>query len=511
METLGDMLERNAKFLGSREAFLFEGRRISHGAFFQRARKLAEALYRSGMRRGDRIAVLATNCHEIWEILGAAEVAGYIAVPLNFRLAPAELTGILREVVPKVLVVEPKFATAVADIRSSDSAPICLALGNGPAIEGIDSYDDFVASGLDSGPPIRAKSDDLVYLFYTSGTTGRPKGVMIAQGSALGAASSTATETEIAKGGSWLVHSPQFHVGANGLRIAQQLRGGRTVLHRSFSPERTLQDIAAERINGTFTVASMLQAILDVPGADRYDLSSMSAWMIAGAPASVELIRRAIERLGRIFVIQYGMTEGRATSMYRYEVDPDGDEKTVRRLASCGRSSPDSELKVVDDEGRECPPHVPGEVLFRNANLFKGYWNNSVATIEALRDGWMHSGDIGYLDEDQYLYLVDRKKDMIISGGENIYSREVEDAVISCPGVKEVAVIGVSDAKWGEVPKAFVVLHREAVASEAQIVAHCRELIAHYKCPKYVEFVDALPLGPTGKIDKLTLRSRKKG
>jgi len=354
---------------------------------------------------------------------------------------------------------------------------------------------------------MRARPDDLCYLLYTSGTTGRPKGAMLVQSAVLAGAEIGASESEMVKGGTWLVHSPQFHIGGNGTRLSQQLRSGRVILHRSFDPSRALRDIQNERVTGTMTVGTMLQAVLDV--ADDYDLSSMQSWMVAGAPASPELMRRAIAKLGKIFIIQYGMTEGRVSGLYRYEVDPDSGPHAAKRLRSVGRPAPQIEVEIRDDAGRVCPQNTPGEVTFRSPNIFAGYWNNSVATAEALRDGWMHSGDVGYLDEDNFLYLVDRKKDMIISGGENIYSREVEDALHNHADVIEAAVIGVPDEKWGEAVKAFVVLAAGASVSADDMIEHARTRIARYKCPKHVAFVTELPRIANGKIDKIALRRRE--
>ncbi|MBG6120140.1 MULTISPECIES: class I adenylate-forming enzyme family protein [unclassified Sphingobium] len=509
METIGDLIEHNARYFGPLEAFLYEGRRLTHAQFADRSRRLAAQLYAAGMRRGDRIAILAMNCQETWDIFGAAEIAGFVAVPVNFRLAAAEVDYMLRDIQPKVVAVEPDLAGLAEGFRAAHPGLTWLELAGGSKIEWAKPFEAFVAAGDPAGPPIRSRPEDIVYLYYTSGTTGRPKGAMVTQRAALAGAELTATETEIIKGGSWLVHSPQFHNGANGPRLAQQLRGGRTVLHRSFTPERALKDIQDEKINGTMTVGTMLQAVLDVAG--NYDLSSMQAWMVAGAPASPELMRRAIAQLGKIFVIQYGMTEGRVAGMYRYEVDPDAGPKAATRLRSVGRPSPHVTVRICDDDGNDCPTGVSGEVVFRSPNLFSGYWNNSAATIEALRDGWMHSGDVGYFDEDNFLYLVDRKKDMIISGGENIYSREVEDALHKHPDVIEAAVIGIPDEKWGEAVKAYVILAAGVSATEEAMIEHSRSLIARYKCPKYVEFVTVLPRVANGKIDKKVLRAQVAG
>ena len=504
MQTLGDLFEYNARYFGDREAFVCDGRRLTHAGFLDRVRRLSDAFHQHGLRRGDRIAILSLNRLETYEIFGACEYAGFAAVPLNFRLAAAEIDYLLADVQPSAIAVEPEFLPLLANFRAARSDVLWLTLGDQPGPDWARPFEDFLAGGAIEGPPMRSRPDDLCYIFYTSGTTGRPKGAMLGQAGVLAGAEIGASETEMVKGGTWLVHSPQFHIGGNGTRLSQQMRSGRTILHRSFDPARALRDIQDERVTGTMTVGTMLQAVLEV--ADDYDLSSMQAWMVAGAPASPELMRRAIAKLGKIFVIQYGMTEGRVASLYRYEVDPDAGPKAAQRLRSVGRPAPQIDLEIRDEAGNVCPPNVPGEVTFRSPNLFMGYWNNSVATNEALRDGWMRSGDVGYLDEDNFLYLVDRKKDMIISGGENIYSREVEDALHQHPDVVEAAVIGVPDEKWGEAVKAFIILAPGARSTANAMIEHSRTLIARYKCPKHVEFVSELPRIASGKIDKIALR-----
>jgi acyl-CoA synthetase (AMP-forming)/AMP-acid ligase II len=509
MKTVGDLHEYNARYFADREAFVFEDRRLTNAGFLDRIRRLADAFYARGLRRGDRIAVLALNCLEIYEIMGAAELAGFAAVPLNFRLAPAEIEYLLNDIQPAAIVYEGELMPLAQTFRAEHPGLVWVRMRAGGVGDDTQHFEDFLNGGRSDGPPMRARPDDLCYLMYTSGTTGRPKGAMLMQHAVLAGAEIGASESEMVKGGTWLVHSPQFHIGGNGTRLSQQMRSGRVVLHRSFDPARALRDIQAERVTGTMTVGTMLQAVLDV--ADDYDLSSMQSWMVAGAPASPELMRRAIAKLGKIFIIQYGMTEGRVSGLYRYEVDPDAGPKSAQRLRSVGRPAPQVEVEIRDEAGCICPPNVPGEVTFRSPNVFGGYWNNSIATAEALRDGWMHSGDVGYVDEDNYLYLVDRKKDMIISGGENIYSREVEDALHSHADVIEAAVIGVADAKWGEAVKAFVVLAAGATLSAEAMIEHARTRIARYKCPKHVVFVDALPRIANGKIDKMALRRRELG
>jgi acyl-CoA synthetase (AMP-forming)/AMP-acid ligase II len=302
--------------------------------------------------------------------------------------------------------------------------------------------------------------------------------------------------------------TPAFHVGGIGFVNAVAWLGGATVLHRSFEPKAMLETIQAERITFTFLVSAMLQALLDIPELSSYDLSSIENITTAAAPVPVPLLERGIEVLGPVFSVQYGMTESNACWLPSHEVRPDGTAEEVRRLASVGHPCPGIELRIVDDSGLDLPQGQTGEVWLRSATQLAGYWNNSVATADALRDGWYRSGDMGFQDSSGYVFLVDRKKDMIISGGENIYSREVENALLQHPSVIDAAVIGVPHEKWGECVKAIVALRPGELAGEADLIAFCRELIAGYKCPKSIEFVDELPRLPTGKISKVVLRQR---
>jgi acyl-CoA synthetase (AMP-forming)/AMP-acid ligase II len=270
-----------------------------------------------------------------------------------------------------------------------------------------------------------------------------------------------------------------------------------------------IRTIERERITAIHLVPTMVQAILDAPNFGRHDLSSLRMLMYAAAPMPVALLRRALDAFGPILVNGYGQTEiNLPTLLHAHQHHLDGAPAQVKRLASVGQPHPQSAIRIVAENGDECPSGVVGEICARSETAMTGYWNNTAATLETLCDGWVHTGDMGYLDEEGYLFLVDRKKDMIISGGENIYSREVEDAIAQHPAVRQVAVIGVPDPYWGESVKAFVVLEGDIQTSADDIVARCRTLIASYKCPKSVDFVPALPLLPTGKVNKRTLRER---
>jgi acyl-CoA synthetase (AMP-forming)/AMP-acid ligase II len=511
MDTIGGLLERNARYYPEKEAFVCGERRLTHRQLHERALRLASGLYRLGMRRQDRVAILSMNCLEYFETEAAAEVAGYIAALINFRLAPPEIAYILKDIAPRVLVFEEQYRELVGALRSQlPGIEHYVCIGTAPDWAG--SLEQLVQSGDAAGPPLRAEPDDYVYLYYTSGTTGKPKGVPWTQRAAYVSARDCAGVTEFNGATRVLQVTPAFHIGGKGYPLGAMFAAGTVVLDRGFDPVRMLETIQRERITDTFMVAAMLQAVLDVPGVGSYDLSSVRSIVSAAAPIPVPLLRRGIELLGRVFSIQYGMTEaGSVAAMARQEVDPDGTAEQVRRLASVGHVVAQIDFRLLDGQGRPCAAGEPGEVVIRSTSQFEGYWNNTVATLEAIRDGWYYTGDIGMLDEEGYLFLVDRKKDMIISGGENVYSREVEEALVSHPEVMEAAVIGVRDPKWVEAVKAVVVRRQGSGLDEAALIRFCRTLIAGYKCPKSVEFVDQLPRTATGKVNKVQLRERFNG
>ena len=506
MLTIGELLERNERFYPDKEALVFEGRRHTYRTLLARVKRLADGLHQIGLRRQDRVAILAMNCVEYMELLGAGDWAGFIVATLNFRLATPELEWIAKDAAPRILVFEAQYADVVSDLRArlpDIEQYICIGGTPPPWAHG---FEWVIERGAPGGPPFRARPHDFGALVYTSGTTGRPKGAMRSQWRWVATAEGGAYASDFTSDTRALLATPAFHVGVIGYTLQVYWHAGCVVLQRGFEAVQVLKAIEAERITFTFVVSAMLQALLDSPAIADIDLSSLRNVVTAAAPVPVPLLQRAIERLGPVFSVQYGATETGGTMMFAHEVRPDGDDRDVKRLASVGHPGPRTRIRVVDDAGRDCAVGVPGEVLTFTDQRFDGYWNNTPATLEALRDGWFHTGDVGYLDEDDYLFLVDRKKDMIISGGENIYSREVESAVLAHPAVMDCAAIGIVDAKWGEVVCAVVVCKPGRSVSEAALIAHCKALIASYKCPKRVVLMDDLPRTGTGKINKLALR-----
>jgi acyl-CoA synthetase (AMP-forming)/AMP-acid ligase II len=507
MRTVKDLWERNAHYFPNREALIYGEQRLTHAEFASRARRLASALYGIGLRPRDRFAVLAMNCVEYYEAFAAAEYGGYLLVPLNFRLAPPELAHVLKDSGATVLIYEPQYAATVAALRvqgSSVQHHVCL----GPTEADL-NYETLLSEGQESGPPVEPEPEDVSVLWYTSGTTGKPKGALWSQRAILAAARMCAQVSSIDGSTRVLQVTPAFHVGGRGYVMGAAWDGGCTVLHRAFDPRAMLATIEREKITHTFMVAAMVQAVLALPDVTSFDLSSLRAVFSAAAPIPVPVLRRAMELMGPVFSLQYGCTEvGSIAALPRFALATQGPPEVVKRLGSAGYPVPEIDFRLVDESGQNCAAGAPGEVAVRSPSMFSGYWNNSGATLEAMREGWYFTGDIGVQDAEGCLYLVDRKKDMIISGGENIYSREVEEALAAHAEVYDCAVIGVPDPKWVESVKAVVVRKPGSTIEEAALIEHCRGLIARYKCPRSIAFVAELPRLATGKIDKPTLRAR---
>jgi acyl-CoA synthetase (AMP-forming)/AMP-acid ligase II len=505
----GQIIERNARCLPRRPALVCGERRLTHAEYAARVRRLAAAITALGVERRDRVSLLAMNGIEYLEVYGAAEWSGFVLNTLNWRLSAGEIEWILADVRPSAIVFEAQYAPLLDGMRSRFGGVvhwICIGAESPPWAQ---PYEALLAGGDPAGPTRRAADDDALCIIYTSGTTGRPKGVV--QGHRAHAALSEILAGELQLGGDdrLLAIAPLFHIGARSLASGAQWRGGCVVLMRGFDAAEVIRTIERERITAIHLVPTMVAAILDAPNFGDHDLSSLRMLMYAAAPMPLPLLRRAMAAFGPILVNGYGQTEiNLPTLLHAWQHRLDGTPADLARLASVGQPHPRSELRIVADDGSECALGVPGEVLARSDTAMTGYWNNPEATAQTLRNGWVHTGDVGYLDDEGYLFLVDRKKDMIISGGENIYSREVENALLEHPGVAEAVVVGVPDAHWGEAVKAVVVRYPGSPLTEAQLIAHARGLIAAYKCPKSVAFVEALPLLATGKVDKRSLRER---
>lgn len=504
--TLRQMLQRNALWYGDRPAFVADGRSISHGDFLAQSRRLASALNRAGAGSQDRVALLSMNSIEMCLGYGACEYSGMIAATVNFRLAPPEMAHVLSDSGSKVLIFEAAYLDHIDQIRGSLPELSTFVVIGGVADWAI-GWDDFIASGDPQGPELDSpRPDDVVYLIYTSGTTGRSKGCMLDHSAEIATGQTIAQCMQLAVSDLTLLMMPLFHIGAKAIALAQQWVGGTVHLHRTFDAAAICATIETERITATHMAPMLVQALLEAPERAGRDLSSLRTLLYSAAAMPPPLLVKALQAFGPIFQQMYGQTEGIGTllPMTVHLLDDEG--RAHPKLTSVGHAFIGCELSIRDEEERTVAAGEIGEICIRGPIMMKGYWNNSPATITTLRDGWLHTGDVGYLDADGYAYLVDRKKDVIISGGENIYSREVEDAILSHPAVQSVAVIGTPDEKWGEAVTAVVVVRPGHELAEDALVAHCRTLVAGYKRPRRVIFVEAIPTLPSGKINKPALR-----
>lgn len=502
--TLANMLEANARNYADHPAWVFQGKTLTHGQYLERGRKLASAWTKLGLIRQERVAVMSRNCLEICEVYAASEVGGFVTATVSFRFAPPEVVYVVSDSMPKIFVFEEEFADLVDGIRDSlETVEHFVCIGKAPAWA--KSYDDVIATG-DADFTAEVTNDDLCSLIYTSGTTGRPKGVMLTHGGKTACAESIGALMMAGPMDRILLMMPMFHVGAKDMSLGQSWRAGTIYLHREFDAELILQTIQDEKITITHMAPTMVQMVLDHPRIDEFDLSSLRMIVYSAAAMPTALLRRGLDKLGNVFLQMYGQTEGSGIILPIEDHQPDAEERYRRRLQSIGIPFPGVQVRLVNDDGQDCGIDEPGEILLRGPIMMKGYWNKSDATLETLRDGWLHTGDMGKFDDDGYIYLVDRKKDMIVSGGENIYSREVEEAIYQHDAVANAAVIGVPDEKWGEAVRAVVQLREGASVGEAELIAHCRTLIAGYKCPKSIVFADDLPKLASGKINKLAIR-----
>jgi len=506
MKTLGELLERNARLFPHQEAVVYDDRRITYVQLLERARRLSSALYARGMRHQDRVAVLAMNCNEYFDVYGACHLTGYICATVNFRLAAPEIEYILQDSAPRVLVFEDQYADVIDGLRpqlKSVEHYLCIGAACPPWAQ---PYEVVMAEADTAGAPLRATAEDIVHLVYTSGTTGRPKGAARSQRGDLALAQNQAEVMDVRINGRVLVMMPMFHAGGISMMLSEFWHAGCVVLHRKFDAREVLRTIERERVVTVHMAPTIVQQVLDLPDIRDYDLSSLETILYAAAPMPVAVLRRGVELLGPIFVNSWGMTETSGTVLPRHLHKLEGNEDDLRRLGSIGQAMAYCDIRIVDDHEQDCPDGTPGEIWIRSPANLAYYWNNNAATLDALRDGWLRTGDMAWRDEQGFLYLVDRKKDMIISGGENIYCQEVEQALMFHPQVGDAAVIGVAHEKWGETVKAIVVLKDGAELTADELIEYSGTRIARYKRPTSVDFVAELPRLPSGKVNKIALR-----
>ena len=501
---------RRAALVSGREIATIDGeRRHTYNELLARVQRLAGALRnRLGLAEGARGAILALNSDRYFEFSYAMPWAGCVFVPINTRLAPPEIAYWLEDSGAEVLFVDDAFLPAVAALAGKmPSLRELVYIGSAATPEGMHAYEDLI----DKGEPIDDAGkgyDDLAALYYTGGTTGVSKGVMLSHRNIVANALNTIPALEFKSDMRWLHAGPMFHI-ADGLAIfGVTMVAGRHVFIPGFEPVSVMQAIEAEGITESLWVPTMINLFANHPDIGNYDLSSMRYLTYGASPMPAAVVKKAIEVLpGVRFTHAYGQTECAPLVTFNGPEAHRGEGLEMELYKSCGKPGLTVDVKIIDPDGNILPPGEVGEICSRGPNIMLGYWNKPDQTAAALHDGWMHSGDGAYMDENGYLFIVDRVKDMIISGGENVYSAEVENAIYRHPAVVECAVIGVPDQKWGERVHAIVRPVDGEYVDEAAIIAHCHELIAGFKCPRSVDFRSApLPVSGAGKILKTELR-----
>lgn len=488
-------------------ATVFGERRHTYRTFGDRVARLAGALQTLGMEAGDRVGMLALNSDRYLEYIMGVWWGGGVLNPVNIRWSVPEIVYSLDDCSTAILIVDEHFAALAEGIRATArNAPLFVYAGEGNVPPGMLGFEQLIADALPVEDAGRG-GDDLACIMYTGGTTGFPKGVMQSHLNLWAACMPRMVDMPPVRDGRLLHVAPLFHVAGMARALIQFFAGETHVLVSGFDPQQTLQVIERERITETLLVPTMILALLAHQDFDSYDLGSLTRLTYGASPSAGEMVEQLLKRLPDIELSHsYGLTEACpvVSSNLPCNHTPQARQKGLSR--SVGRGGLGVNVKIVDLQGHEVPRGTVGEIIVRGANIMLGYWNKPEETANAVRNGWLYTGDAAYMDDQGYLFIVDRLKDMIVSGGENIYSAEVENVLSRHPAVALAAVIGVPHPQWGEAVHAVVVLKPGAQVDEAPLRQYCREFIAGYKCPKSIEFRDALPLSAAGKILKRQLR-----
>jgi long-chain acyl-CoA synthetase len=506
---LGDFVDFAARRAPDRTAIVFEDRSFTFSEYKDRIDRLSDALI--GLASpGDRIGILSGNTSEYVEAYYGVPMAGMALTLVNPRLVAREVAFILSNAEVSAVFVQGEHLHTIREIRDQVPSLRYVIVFGEDVPEGADlSYERMIASATPARPKLELSDHDMAWLIYTSGTTGRPKGAMLTHRNLYAAVTNAIICTQPERFGTYIMPFPLAHVAGHvsPTFLAKDIT---LVIQRAFDPEDYVRTVERYRVTGSPMAPAMLGLILARPELDHYDVSSVRKLFYGASSISPELLRRSMKRFSNARFYQgFGMTELGGNPIY---MDPEthlrgaGDEPHL--LAAAGYAAPYSSVRIVDDDMHELPLGEIGEIVVKGDQVMKGYWRNEEATRETIVDGWLHTGDMGRMDENRLLYIVDRKKDMIVTGGENVYSREVEDVLAEHPGVLDVAVIGVPDETWGENVCAVVVRRAGVEVEEDELVAHCKSLAASYKKPKLVIFVDELPRNPSGKVLKRELRER---
>ena len=507
---LADLVRRQAETRPAKIAFIFEDSEISYEELNLGANKVANGLLDGGTQPSERVVYLGKNAPEYFELLMGVSKAGAVTCPVNWRLASTEIAYIVNDTRARCMFVGPEFVEQIADLKSALPNVERFFVMTG-MFSGFENYEAWRDSQSDKEVQIDRKFEDDALQLYTSGTTGHPKGAILSNRALIGLRELIPSEQK-PEWNRWasddvsLVAMPCFHIGGTGWGLSGLAEGATGIVMREFDPMQVLGLIDRYKISKIFMVPAAMKIVVEQPEALSTDFSSVKYMLYGASPIPLDLLKTCMDVFRSGFVQMYGMTEtaGTIVALPPEDHDPAGNA----RMRSAGKAMDGVEVVILGKDGKEPPRGQVGEIAARTMANMSGYWNLPDATNEALdEEGWLRTGDAGFMDEDGYIYIHDRVKDMIISGGENIYPAEVENAIFGHPNVADVAVIGIPDEKWGEAVKAIIVPAADVSIDDADIIAWARERIAGFKCPKSVDFVAVLPRNPSGKILKKELRA----
>ncbi|MGB5949205.1 MAG: fatty acid--CoA ligase [Parvibaculum sp.] len=499
-----DITRVQARVIPNDVAQVFEERVTTYGQLDARSNSVAQGFIAEGCKPGARVGFIGKNSDRYFEMLHGAFKAKAVVVGVNWRLAAPEIAYVLNDAKAEMVFVGAEFYDVVAQVLAECPSVKRVVALDGGRVDWI-SFDEWRDSFPATDPKFEHHIDDDVIQLYTSGTTGHPKGVQLTNRNYL----SVFEEGEASGWADWkrgevnLVCMPLFHVAGVNIGVIGHAHGTKNIILKDVDPQAILKLIEGEKINVAFMVPAVILFLLQQPNIKTTDVSSLRQILYGASPIAEDVLRQAQATFNADFIQLYGLTETTGGATY---LPPEAHDPAKGKLRSCGIPYPNMQIRVVDEKGNDVPQGGVGEIVIKGGMVMKGYWNRPEATAEAVKDGWFHSGDAGYFDADGYLYIHDRVKDMIVSGGENIYPAEVENALFGHPAVADVAVIGVPDERWGEAVKACVVLKPGMSVEPGEIIAFAKTRIASYKVPKSIDFIEALPRNPSGKILRRELR-----
>jgi len=508
---IGDMVRMNGQRFRKKIALIDEKEKVTFGEVAERVERIIFKLQEKGIKKGDRVAVLLYNGNPYAEIILALLKGGFVLVPINYRLVARELAFILKDSRPGALVLGEEFREAIRTIKSElDFIELYIEVGLKETDHNMTLYEDIIRTPSVTPAPTEIVDKDLAIIMYTSGTTGRPKGVMVSHKNIMAGLLNEVTDLCPAPDDILFNLSPFYHAGGIDPFLVNFYRGGTYITNRQYDTETVLKWIQAEKPTVANLVPAIQNMIMNFPEREKYDLSSLKKIMYGASAMMLAQLKQSMRIFKDCEYFQVGgQTETTApfTILRPEDHIAEGTPEMTRRLKSAGREVLGCEVRIVDEDGNECPDGIPGEALVRGDCVMEGYWQMPEETKETIRDGWLHTGDICIRDEDGFIYFVDRTKDMINRGGENVYPREIEEVIATHPGVMEVAVIGVPDERLGEEIKAIIVCKPGHQVTE-EIINLCKANLARYKKPRSIDFFEELPKNPSGKILKRVLKAQ---